>query len=66
MIVKELCVTIPSPYNVYRKIELYSMAWQQAVDLSKFIVSAASFGGPIGKWKCCDCYFLPYNKISNV
>jgi len=33
----------------YRKIELYSMAWQEAVDLSKFIVSAASFGGPIGK-----------------
>lgn len=31
----------------YRKIELYSMAWQEAVDLSKFIVSAASFGGPI-------------------
>lgn len=31
----------------YRKIELYSMAWQDAVDLSKFIVSAAPFGGPI-------------------
>ena len=40
------------------------MAWQEAVDLSKFIVSAASFGGPIGKWNCFDCYFLSYNEIS--
>ena len=27
------------------------MAWQEAVDLSKFTVSAASFGGPIGKYE---------------
>ena len=41
------------------------MAWQEAVDLSKFIVSAASFGGPIGELKCRDCcYFLSYNKIN--
>ncbi|CAH3134221.1 unnamed protein product [Porites lobata] len=31
----------------YRKVELYSMEWQDAVDLSRFIVSAAPFGGPI-------------------
>ncbi|CAH3199159.1 unnamed protein product, partial [Porites evermanni] len=30
------------------KVELYSMEWQDAVDLSLFIVSAAPFGGPIG------------------
>ncbi|KAM7431240.1 Vacuolar protein sorting-associated protein 16, partial [Porites harrisoni] len=29
------------------KVELYSMEWQDAVDLSRFIVSAAPFGGPI-------------------
>ena len=32
----------------HRKVELYSMAWQEAVDLSRFTVSAAPFGGPIG------------------
>lgn len=32
-----------------RKEELYSMAWQDTVDISKFVVSAAAFGGPIGK-----------------
>ncbi|CAH3134282.1 unnamed protein product [Porites lobata] len=31
----------------YRKVELYSMEWQDAMDLSRFIVSAAPFGGPI-------------------
>ena len=24
------------------------MAWQDAMDLSKFVVSSAAFGGPIG------------------
>ena len=33
-----------------RKVELYSMEWQDAVDLSRFIVSAAPFGGPIGEF----------------
>ena len=50
-----------SSQNVFvlnRKVELYSMEWQDAVDLSRFIVSAAPFGGPIGKYimtssKCC-------------
>ncbi|KAM7431227.1 Vacuolar protein sorting-associated protein 16 [Porites harrisoni] len=39
-----------SSQNVFvlnRKVELYSMEWQDAVDLSQFIVSAAPFGGPI-------------------
>ncbi|CAH3169769.1 unnamed protein product, partial [Porites evermanni] len=39
-----------SSQNVFvlnRKVELYSMEWQDAVDLSRFIVSAAPFGGPI-------------------
>ncbi|XP_073236796.1 vacuolar protein sorting-associated protein 16 homolog isoform X6 [Porites lutea] len=31
----------------YRKVELYSMEWQDVVDLSRFIVSAAPFGGPM-------------------
>ncbi|XP_015764646.1 PREDICTED: vacuolar protein sorting-associated protein 16 homolog [Acropora digitifera] len=31
----------------YRKEELYSMAWQDTVDISKAIVSAGAFGGPI-------------------
>ena len=42
-----------SSQNVFvlnRKVELYSMEWQDAVDLSRFIVSAAPFGGPIGKY----------------
>ena len=42
-----------SSQNVFvlnRKVELYSMEWQDAVDLSRFIVSAAPFGGPIGKF----------------
>ena len=26
------------------------MEWQDAVDLSRFIVSAAPFGGPVGKY----------------
>ena len=37
-----------SSQNVFvlnRKVELYSMEWQDAVDLSRFIVSAAPFGG---------------------
>ena len=49
-----------SSQNVFvlnRKVELYSMEWQDAVDLSQFIVSAAPFGGPIGKYirllLCC-------------
>ena len=33
------------------------MEWQDAVDLSRFIVSAAPFGGPVGKYirllLCC-------------
>ena len=46
----ELQQKFPSQ-NVFffkRKVELYSMEWQDAVDLSRFIVSAAPFGGPIG------------------
>ena len=42
-----------SSQNVFvlnRKVELYSMGWQDAMDLSRFIVSAAPFGGPIGKY----------------
>ena len=42
-----------SSQNVFvlnRKVELYSMEWQDAVDLSRFIVTAAPFGGPIGKY----------------
>ena len=42
-----------SSQNVFvlnRKVELYGMEWQDAVDLSRFIVSAAPFGGPIGKY----------------
>ena len=31
-----------------RKEELYSMAWQDTVDISKAVVSAGAFGGPIG------------------
>ncbi|KAM7431220.1 Vacuolar protein sorting-associated protein 16 [Porites harrisoni] len=45
----ELQQKFPSQ-NVFffkRKVELYSMEWQDAVDLSRFIVSAAPFGGPI-------------------
>ena len=34
---------------IYRKIELYSMLWADRVDLSKYIVAAGCFGGPIGK-----------------
>ena len=48
----ELQQKFPSQ-NVFffkRKVELYSMEWQDAVDLSRFIVSAAPFGGPIGKY----------------
>lgn len=41
----------------YRKIELYSMAWQETVDLSKFIVSAAPFGGPIALMRA-DKHFV--------
>ena len=36
---------IPNIYN--RKQEIYSMLWKQ-VDLSKFMVAAAPFGGPLG------------------
>lgn len=31
-----------------RKHEIYSMQWAEKVDLSKFIIAAAPFGGPIG------------------
>ncbi|GIY07057.1 vacuolar protein sorting-associated protein 16 homolog [Caerostris extrusa] len=31
----------------YRKIELYSMQWEDQVNLSDFIIAAAPFGGPI-------------------
>lgn len=37
-------------FDLNRKVELYSMEWQDAVDLSRFTVSAAPFGGPIGKY----------------
>ena len=48
----ELQQKFPSQ-NVFvlnRKVEVYSMEWQDAVDLSRFTVSAAPFGGPIGKY----------------
>ncbi|CAH0559319.1 unnamed protein product [Brassicogethes aeneus] len=31
----------------FRKFEIYSMAWQQEINLDKFIVSCAPYGGPI-------------------
>ena len=34
---------------VFRKCEIYSMEWAGLVDLSKFTVAAAAYGGPIGK-----------------
>ncbi|XP_076437329.1 vacuolar protein sorting-associated protein 16 homolog [Babylonia areolata] len=35
----------------YRKCEIYSMEWAGLVDLSKFTVAAASYGGPIALLK---------------
>ena len=37
--------------SVTRKQELYQMGWADQVDLSKFMVAAAPYGGPIGEWK---------------
>ena len=37
------------------------MAWQEAVDLSKFIVSAAPFGGPIGKWNNSNSHAIEHD-----
>ena len=37
-------------YFWYRKIEVYSMLWADRVDLNKYIVTAGSYGGPIGNW----------------
>ncbi|KAI9361934.1 hypothetical protein BD770DRAFT_14112 [Pilaira anomala] len=34
----------------YRKQEIYSLSWNQT-DLSKFMISGAQYGGPIGKQK---------------
>ena len=34
---------------LYRKQELYEMEWADQVDLSRFLVAAAPYGGPIGK-----------------
>ncbi|ELU17286.1 hypothetical protein CAPTEDRAFT_168734 [Capitella teleta] len=34
-------------YHFSRKHELYSMQWADKVDLSKFIIAAAPYGGPI-------------------
>lgn len=31
----------------YKKCEVYSMGWSDIVDISKFEVSAAPYGGPI-------------------
>ena len=33
----------------YRKQELYSLEWGDLIDLSKFVVVAAPYGGPVGK-----------------
>ncbi len=32
---------------LFRKQDLYSMGWADQVDLSRFIVAAAAYGGPI-------------------
>ena len=37
--------SLQNVFVLNRKVELYSMEWQDAVDLSRFIVSAAPFGG---------------------
>lgn len=31
-----------------RKVEVYSLLWKQ-IELSKFIIAGAQYGGPIGK-----------------
>ncbi|ORX59516.1 hypothetical protein DM01DRAFT_1187510 [Hesseltinella vesiculosa] len=35
----------------YRKQEVYSLAWNQT-DLSKYMIAAAQYGGPIGMPPC--------------
>ena len=32
----------------YRKVEIYSLQWGPDIDLSKMIVAAAQYAGPIG------------------
>ena len=45
-------------FVLFRKSELYSMAWSGTVDLSNYIIAAAPFGGPIGEW-CSHIIELP-------
>ena len=36
----------------FRKFELYSMQWRDSVDLSKYTICAAAYGGPIALARC--------------
>ena len=43
---------------MHRKVELYAMdrSWQELADLKKFKVSAAPYGGPLGKKNLNEIY----------
>ena len=46
---KAVCMYLfPHDFSHCRKFELYSMEWMAQVDLEKFIVAAAAYGGPVG------------------
>ncbi|XP_053409060.1 vacuolar protein sorting-associated protein 16 homolog [Mercenaria mercenaria] len=38
---------LPLGHVYYEKLELYSLEWGDQIDLSKFIVAAAPYGGPV-------------------
>lgn len=37
-------------YSILRKQEIYTMLWKH-MDLSKYLIAGAPYGGPIGKRK---------------
>ena len=39
----------------FRKQELYSLEWGDLIDLSKFVIAAAPYGGPLGMLLCSLC-----------
>ena len=39
-------------YTNFRKQELYSLEWGDLIDLSKFVIAAAPYGGPLGMLHC--------------
>ncbi|CAG8504884.1 16311_t:CDS:2 [Funneliformis caledonium] len=40
----------------YRKQEIYTMLWKH-MDLSKYMIAGASYGGPIGRYSKYRCFY---------